>query len=139
MYKVGMDQQMAIIIKPPSIITSENLRGYEIDKRKCFFDEERQLKFFRYYSQSNCELECYMQFRLDKCGCVDYWMPRYRETPVCSFNTTQYKADCNLDDVELAIQEERVRTIINANSGLGCNCLPSCEKSDRICYKCYYY
>lgn len=133
MYKVGMDQQMAIIIKPPSIITSENLRGYEIDKRKCFFDEERQLKFFRYYSQSNCELECYLQFRLDKCGCVDYWMPRYRETPVCSFNTTQYKADCNLDDVELAIQEERVRTIINANSGLGCNCLPSCEKSVRIC------
>lgn len=130
LYKIGMDQQIAIIIKPPAIITSENLKGYGIDKRKCFFNDERELKFFKYYSQSNCELECYAQYSLDKCGCVEYWVPRFRDTPVCSFNNTQYKPGCNFDDVEAAIQEERVSTIINANSKLGCNCLPSCKKHE---------
>lgn len=122
-----MDQQIAIIIKPPAIITSENLKGYGIDKRKCFFNDERELKYFQYYSQSNCELECYVQYSLEKCGCVEYWVPRFPGTPVCSLNNTQYKPDCSFDDVEAAIQEERVSTIINANSRLGCNCLPSCK------------
>lgn len=122
-----MNQQIAIIIKPPAIITSENLKGYGIDKRKCFFEDERELKYFRHYSQSNCELECYADYSLEKCGCVEYWLPRFPGTKICTLNITQFKPGCDFGEIEGVIQEERVSTITGAKSQLKCNCLPSCS------------
>ncbi|XP_063709061.1 pickpocket protein 11-like [Culicoides brevitarsis] len=127
MYKVGMDQQMAIIIKPPSIITSENLKGYPILKRKCYFEDERKLKLFRYYSQANCELECLTSIMFKKCGCVEYWMPHLPHMTECKFNRIIDHPNCSYDDIEIAIQEERVKTIVDIDNQLECNCLPSCN------------
>lgn len=127
MYKVGMNQQMAIIIKPPSIITSDNLKDYPISKRKCYFEGERNLNLFRFYSQSNCELECLVHIMYKKCGCVDYWMPRLPNIPDCRLNRTFYNANCSSDDIEYAVQEERVKTIVDTDGRLECNCLPNCN------------
>lgn len=45
-------------------------------RRQCYFDEERHLKFFKVYSETNCELECIANYTLSICGCVKFSMPR---------------------------------------------------------------
>lgn len=40
-----------------------------------FFSTERQLRFFRTYTQYNCEAECLANFTQIQCGCVKFSMP----------------------------------------------------------------
>lgn len=64
-----------IRIKPKLITTSEGLRYYTPNHRQCFFDSERQLRFFKIYTQHNCRVECLTQFMKIQCGCVHFSMP----------------------------------------------------------------
>lgn len=43
--------------------------------RQCFFGDERQLKYFRTYTQRNCEMECVSDYITKKCGCTRFSMP----------------------------------------------------------------
>jgi hypothetical protein len=47
-------------------------------RRKCFYQNENQLRFFKVYSQSNCEWECLTNFTMKACGCVMFYMPSDR-------------------------------------------------------------
>lgn len=47
---------MRITIK--SFRSNENLRMLDPDIRQCYFEEERDLKFFEKYSKHHCDLEC---------------------------------------------------------------------------------
>lgn len=62
--------------------TSNKLREYTPSQRQCFFNAERRLRFFKMYTQNNCEAECLANFTKIACGCVKFSMPR--ET-ICSF------------------------------------------------------
>lgn len=73
--RLAKNEQVSISIKPKLITTSEGLRRYKPDVRQCFYDSERQLRFFRTYSQTNCEHECLANYTLNKCGCVLSSMP----------------------------------------------------------------
>jgi hypothetical protein len=53
-----------VSVKPNMITTSDGLIGYAPNRRQCYFNDERQLKFFKVYTQSNCELECLANFTL---------------------------------------------------------------------------
>lgn len=64
-----------VIIKPTMDIASNQLRGIDQDKRQCFFSDERNLRFYRTYTQRNCVLECESNFTLYYCQCVMYYMP----------------------------------------------------------------
>lgn len=55
--------------------TSESLKNYPPDRRKCFFPGEKHLYYFKIYTQQNCEVECLANFTYQKCGCVDFHMP----------------------------------------------------------------
>lgn len=72
---VSHSEAVQISIKPKLITTSDGLRNYRIDQRKCFFNSERKLNFFQLYSQSNCEIECLTDYTLQDCGCVMFFMP----------------------------------------------------------------
>jgi hypothetical protein len=37
---------------------------------------ERSLKYYKIYTQRNCEIECLANYTLNKCGCVSFYMPR---------------------------------------------------------------
>lgn len=56
--------------------TSSGLSRYALNQRKCFFNAERQLRFFKMYTQNNCEAECLANFTKIACGCVKFSMPR---------------------------------------------------------------
>lgn len=74
-YRVASPENDVISIKPTLTITSERLRSYDPNQRQCFFDGERQLRFFKLYAHQNCELECLTNYTLHECGCVRFSMP----------------------------------------------------------------
>lgn len=62
-------------VAPNLIATSPALRDYDPHVRQCFFDSERKLRFYRQYTQLNCESECLANYTLDKCACAHFAMP----------------------------------------------------------------
>lgn len=69
-------QTVSISVKPNMMTTSEGLRSYKPHERGCYFKSERRLRFFKSYSQSNCELECLANFTAkSSVGCVRFYMP----------------------------------------------------------------
>lgn len=77
-YRIPYQTEFFIAVTPNKIKTSEGLRNYDPNQRQCFFRSERELKFFRNYTQHNCELECLSNFTKAKCGCVKFSLPRKR-------------------------------------------------------------
>lgn len=73
--RVPCEEIVAISIKPKLITTSDNLRKYTPNQRGCIFNTENRLKFFKIYTQRNCELECLANFTKIECGCVKFSMP----------------------------------------------------------------
>lgn len=73
--RVPLDQEVLVSVQPQMITTSDGLRNYNPIRRGCYFESERTLKFFKSYSQRNCELECVAEATLRKCGCVKFSMP----------------------------------------------------------------
>lgn len=73
--RVPFSEEIHISIEPTLTTTSDGLRKYPIESRQCFFNSERQLNFFKFYSQNNCKIECLTNYTLQKCDCVKFNMP----------------------------------------------------------------
>lgn len=73
--QLGFSQLNVLALQPKLITTSDTLRSYDPNQRKCFFGSERQLRFFKEYTESNCEEECLANFTYIQCGCVKLEMP----------------------------------------------------------------
>lgn len=117
-FRLSLDQEIVISVKPNMITTSEVLKGYEINRRMCYFQNERYLRFFKIYTQQNCELECLTNYTLKKCGCVKFAMPRDAKTKMCGYRSLLciYEAEDELFNPYEGTPNEE----------LGCNCLPAC-------------
>lgn len=105
---VPLGQESWFDIVPTIKETSLDLKSTRIDKRMCYFYNERHLKFFRYilvsfaivyssfcnwnrlYTQANCKLECRANYTLKMCGCVPYYLP------------SNYFAPLNFNEINLA-------------------------------------
>lgn len=74
-FHIPSKSNILISIRPNLIITDEQLMKYSPEQRQCFFNSERILRFFRFYNQQNCELECLANFTKSECGCVPFYMP----------------------------------------------------------------
>lgn len=73
--RVPVEEEVLISVKPNMMTTSESLENYKPWERQCFFAKERQLRFFKIYTQRNCELECLSNFTMDRCHCVKFSLP----------------------------------------------------------------
>ncbi|KAL9905474.1 pickpocket protein 28 [Glossina fuscipes] len=125
-FRIPFDQEILISIKPKIITTSVGLKHYEPNKRQCYFQKERELRYFQIYSQNNCELECLANFTLTECGCVKYSMPRNTTVPVCG----PKKIPCLYEaEDKLALKEFKQGVAAATSSyraATTCNCLPAC-------------
>lgn len=72
---LNVDEEISLSIKPNMITTSEGLRHYDPNRRGCYFVGERELRFFKIYTQDNCELECVSNSTERRCGCVKFSYP----------------------------------------------------------------
>jgi acid-sensing ion channel, other len=74
-YLVPYKQIVNILISPNVIITAPDLRRFSAEKRQCYFNDERYLQFFKYYTQNNCNFECVANKTIKMCGCMRFDMP----------------------------------------------------------------
>lgn len=88
--RIPFSEEIEISIKPKLTTTSDGLRKYLPKQRNCFFDSERQLHFFKFYSQSNCKAECLANYTLKICGCVKFNMPSNTMLHLCKDNWNVY-------------------------------------------------
>lgn len=136
---VPANQELKINIKPLMMTTSPHLVKYPVATRQCFFNSDRSLQFFKYYSQSNCNFECLTNFTIMMCGCARMAMPRDNLTRVCMLkdrsciNKCKYLFDKkSLEDLD-NFEERHFREHFGLNSEQiqhllyhSCECLPSC-------------
>lgn len=74
--EVEVGKKVIVLITPNVIVTSKNLEVFSSQNRRCYYNWERQLKYFNIYTKGNCEQECFVNYTIAKCGCVKYSMPR---------------------------------------------------------------
>lgn len=74
-FQISPGKTAQFSIMPRLIITSSSVQKYDPDERLCFFGHERRLRFYKHYTQRNCEVECLTNFTLASCGCVQFSMP----------------------------------------------------------------
>ncbi|KAK4879623.1 hypothetical protein RN001_007769 [Aquatica leii] len=103
-----------IVIQPKIYDASQTIRAIDIKKRMCYFTNERDLQFYRTYTELNCKLECQTNYTLSLCGCVPFYLPKNRFKKICS---KRQEACSNI--------AKEVMEIPNQN-GSNCNCLPAC-------------
>ncbi|GAB0099612.1 pickpocket protein 28 [Sergentomyia squamirostris] len=118
------NQETLIMLKPHLIHTSDALRSYEPSGRQCYYEAERYLRFFRVYTQLNCEMECVINYTLTECGCTPFHLPRLPETEICG----PAKIECYREAVNdlNSVAADGVKDLEADEETPNCNCLPSC-------------
>lgn len=74
-FRVDYDKMLMVAVTPKHVKISKEVAQMDVNKRECFLLHEKFLKYFHYYTVSNCNLECLTNATLKKCGCVSYYMP----------------------------------------------------------------
>ncbi|KAB0798040.1 hypothetical protein PPYR_09033 [Photinus pyralis] len=108
----GLESRVSI--EPKIYDASYTIKEIEIEKRMCYFTNERSLQFYRTYTELNCKLECQTNLTLSLCGCVPFYLPRNRLKKICS----KSKQICS--NLAKEIME------IHSQNGSSCHCLPGC-------------
>ncbi|KAL3273923.1 hypothetical protein HHI36_015349 [Cryptolaemus montrouzieri] len=104
-FSVGLNKLTTAAVIPTLTKTSKRIKHYHPEKRNCYFNSERKLKHFKFYSQSSCHFECWTNYTKSHCGCVSFYMPRDNETRVCNMENRF----C-LQDAELSYTEDLWRS-----------------------------
>ncbi|KAH0821873.1 hypothetical protein GEV33_000918 [Tenebrio molitor] len=133
-FRIPLDQAVIAAMMPTIMSTSEAIKSYQPERRQCFFPSERSLKYFKIYTQQNCQIECKTNFTMKMCGCVDFYMPREKNTKICGAT----KKNCMLQAEDYLLSEGIVNSIRHYK-GLPlendeyhqtvekCNCMPECN------------
>lgn len=122
--RVPLLEEVIISVKPNMMTTSESLRTYHPWARQCYFSNERHLRFFKIYTQRNCELECLSNYTLSRCGCVKFSLPRTANTPICGSNRIDCYNEAEDELLQKFFKDGLDKTRVPDDSE--CKCLPSC-------------
>ncbi|KAG5676566.1 hypothetical protein PVAND_006390 [Polypedilum vanderplanki] len=118
-YTIEIGHQEIMYLTAKTYTSDESLRKFSPDQRRCYFEGERSLKFFKSYTKSHCDWECVTNYTLAVCGCVKFSMPRTKDTPVCDID----KKKCYYDAM-LAWPNNRTDS---GNTLSFCKCFPTCN------------
>ncbi|XP_026496020.2 pickpocket protein 28 [Vanessa tameamea] len=132
-FRSPLSQEVVVAVKPKMMTTSEGLKPYNPIGRQCYFPSERYLKYFKVYTQANCEMECLTKFTYARCGCVHFGMPHGPEMQVCNAGSVGCIKQAQMELVTVEIQSGLEKET-NDNDTLGearrvaaeCKCLPAC-------------
>lgn len=72
---VSPGRETSVEIHPTLGMATPTLANIVKEKRQCVYSAEKQLRFYKTYTQSNCIMECEANFTLMFCQCVMYYMP----------------------------------------------------------------
>ncbi|CAH1154734.1 unnamed protein product [Phaedon cochleariae] len=122
-FSVPLDTAVQAIVKPGMMTTSKEVKNYKTKDRKCYFTDERFLKYFEIYTPENCQLECLTNQTLEMCNCVNYFMPRHNTTNICGNVMT----DC-MEKAEFLMKTREIESQLSEDypTPNSCNCMPIC-------------
>jgi amiloride-sensitive sodium channel len=120
-YYVTFDHQKTLILDAKLYSADPKLRNYAPQSRGCYFQHEKQLKFFKSYTKAHCDLECMTNYTLKLCGCVRFSMPRDKSTPVCDLS----KTECYIAAIE---NWPDINSAPDGGDDKMCGCLASCNE-----------
>lgn len=110
---------MEVLIEPEVITSDEYLMSrYTKEERYCIFDEDVNLKYFKVYTQKNCEIECLTDVVIKNCNCVPFYLISEENVLTCS---TQHMKCVKYYEF-YALQDQERFDVYKS-----CNCLPACN------------
>ncbi|XP_076296006.1 pickpocket protein 28 [Lasioglossum baleicum] len=125
-FAITPGEETRIIVTPRISTASKTIISVPQRKRKCFFTSERKLRYYRTYTQRNCVLECEANFTQKMCHCVQYYMPKSSNTPICEKKDDQCATAARIA-MEVKLYDDDGGIIsINASEIQSCNCYPGC-------------
>jgi acid-sensing ion channel, other len=107
-----------VLISPEIIKTDADLKSVDPMKRGCYFQGEKQLKYFNYYTRRNCESECLVDalHKNVKINCTPYYMVRSDSMDFCDY---RYEYDMK---VQIFLITQKRRSFYD-----DCGCLDACD------------
>ncbi|XP_020297428.1 pickpocket protein 28-like [Pseudomyrmex gracilis] len=123
-FAITPGEETRVIIRPRISTANPTIVSIPQRKRKCFFSAERKLRYYRTYTQRNCILECEANFTQQMCHCVQYYMPKSKNTPICSKKDEQC-AKLARRTMENKLYDETEGNPLNVTIP-SCNCWPGC-------------
>ncbi|RZC41709.1 ASC domain containing protein [Asbolus verrucosus] len=132
-FRIPLHQNVAATIKPVRIATSKRIEAYSPKRRNCYFAHERHLKYFQKYTSSNCKLECLTNYTLQRCQCVNFFMPRQNGSKICGIDSIvcMKLADRAVQMVYILKNLKQIWNTtyedIKGEFDLECDCLPICS------------
>jgi acid-sensing ion channel, other len=108
---------IVVLITPEIIKTDPDMKSYDPIERGCYFQGEKELKFFKVYTRRNCEMECYASILIYQINCVSYFTVRNESTEICDHRM----------EMDVEFEDFYIRRELDE-----CNCLDEC---DSIKYK----
>ncbi|CAG9812250.1 unnamed protein product [Chironomus riparius] len=109
-----------VTVTPEIIRTDHDLKFLKPEIRGCYFEGEKSLKYFKTYSQKNCDIECLTNVTEKSCGCVDINQPFKNIHDVCQ-NISRMLDNCFRD------LQHQIYVFEHFSSEQNCSCLPLCN------------
>ncbi|XP_037826364.1 pickpocket protein 28-like [Lucilia sericata] len=123
---VPYSHEVMVTLSPQYITSQKQLWNIEPEKRQCYFNNERNLYFFKIYTQTNCQAECLTNYTIAKCGCVKFWMPKPLDIPICDLSkVTCYTNATN--ELEVLIANQTAQKAKDPTVKILCDCMPACN------------
>ena len=122
---VGQFKYMRISAAIQKIDT--RLRDFPPEHRRCLYVNEKRLKFFKAYTQLNCELECMANYTYEICGCAPFWMPKTNDMKVCKFKDIKCFKHIFYKWSKSYYEKEQNK---HDFPDFPCGCFPTCTKID---------
>ncbi|KAG7200622.1 hypothetical protein KM043_001178 [Ampulex compressa] len=125
-FAVTPGEETRVIVTPRISTASRTILSIPQRKRKCFFTSERKLRYYRTYTQRNCVLECEANFTQKICHCVQYYMPKSSNTPICGKKDDQCATNARRAMEVKLYDDDTGINVLNISETPSCNCWPGC-------------
>ncbi|CAH0397120.1 unnamed protein product [Chilo suppressalis] len=127
--RLPMDRMTTIEVSPVTYKTDAALRTLNPEQRQCFFQNERQLEYYQFYTGSNCKHDLFVTESKRICNCTLFNWPRKSASgPICS---TDMDFKC-IDYVKGKVEEQQIYAYYaeseeGKSSEEPMSCHPSCN------------
>lgn len=74
-FTLSPGKETRVIITPHITDADISIIKIPVKVRRCYFLQEKKLRYYRIYTQRNCVLECEANFTLKYCQCMEFYMP----------------------------------------------------------------
>lgn len=114
-------------------ISSKQLRSLNADRRKCYFHDEMPLKYYDFYTENLCRIECRIDAAIKQCNCIPFFysVGNVRHEFIATFFSQSVFFSFVVFPIETAhdvcdVNGMHCLSLANWNNDT-CECYPSCD------------